>query len=107
MNIIHTRDLYAIDNAVGDYIYIKGTCHNGKSAPYGKVQICRGGDIKEYTVKSRGLTLILIDRSSLVASSLSVYDVCGSTTQADKLASRLNALTSEYFVVLASFDAIG
>ena len=108
MNIIHTRDLYAIDNAVGDYIYIKGTCHNGKSAPYGKVQICRGGDIKEYTVKSRGLTLILIDRSSLVASSsISVYDVYGSSAQADALASRLNALTSEYFVVLASFDAIG
>ena len=108
MNIVHTRDLYAIDNAVGDYIYIKGTCHNGKSAPYGKVQICRGGDIKEYTVKSRGLTLILIDRSSLVASSsISVYDVYGSSAQADALASRLNALTSEYFVVLASFDAIG
>lgn len=108
MNIVHTRDLYAIDNAVGDYIYIKGTCHNGKSAPYGKVQICRGGDITEYTVKSRGLTLILIDRSSLVASSsISVYDVYGSSAQADALASRLNALTSEYFVVLASFDAIG
>ena len=108
MNIIHTRDLYAIDNAVGDYIYIKGTCHNGKSAPYGKVKICRGGDIKEYTVKSRGLTLILIDRSSLVASSsISVYDVYGSSAQADALASRLNALTSDYFVVLASFDAIG
>lgn len=108
MNIIHTRDLYAIDNAVGDYIYIKGTCHNGKSAPYGKVQICRGGDITEYTVKSRGLTLILIDRSSLVASSsISVYDVYGSSAQADALASRLNALTSDYFVVLASFDAIG
>ena len=108
MNIIHTRDLYAIDNAVGDYIYIKGTCHNGKSAPYGKVKICRGGDIKEYTVKSRGLTLILIDRSSLIASSsISVYDVYGSSAQADALASRLNALTSDYFVVLASFDAIG
>ena len=108
MNIIHTRDLYAIDNAVGDYIYIKGTCHNGKSAPYGKVKICRGADIKEYTVKSRGLTLILIDRSSLVASSsISVYDVYGSSAQADALASRLNALTSDYFVVLASFDAIG
>lgn len=108
MNIVHTRDLYAIDNAVGDYIYIKGTCHNGKSAPYGKVQICRGGDITEYTVKSRGLTLILIDRSSLVASSsISVYDVYVSSAQADALASRLNALTSEYFVVLASFDAIG
>lgn len=108
MNIVHTRDLYAIDNAVGDYIYIKGTCHNGKSAPYGKVQICRGGDITEYTVKSRGLTLILIDRSSLVASSsISVYDVYGSSAQADALASRLNALTSDYFVVLASQDAIG
>lgn len=108
MNIVHTRDLYTIDNAVGDYIYIKGTCHNGKSAPYGKVQICRGGDITEYTVKSRGLTLILIDRSSLVASSsISVYDVYGSSAQADALASRLNALTSDYFVVLASFDAIG
>lgn len=108
MNIVHTRDLYAIDNAVGDYIYIKGTCHNGKSTPYGKVQICRGGDITEYTVKSRGLTLILIDRSSLVASSsISVYDVYGSSAQADALASRLNALTSDYFVVLASFDAIG
>ena len=108
MNIVHTRDLYTIDNAVGDYIYIKGTCHNGKSAPYGKVQICRGGDITEYTVKSRGLTLILIDRSSLVASSsISVYDVYGSSAQADALASRLNALTSDYFVVLASQDAIG
>ena len=108
MNIVHTRDLYTIDNAVGDYIYIKGTCHNGKSAPYGKVQICRGGDITEYTVKSRGLTLILIDRSSLVASSsISVYDVYGSSAQADALASRLNALTSDYFVVLASYDAIG
>lgn len=107
MNIVHTRDLYTIDNAVGDYIYVKGTCHNGSSAPYGKVSVCRSGDLKEYTIRYRGLTLLLIDRSSLVVTSSVAYDVYGSSAQADSLASRLNSLSSDYFVVLVSNDAIG
>lgn len=107
MNIVHTRDLYTIDNAVGDYIYVKGTCHNGSSAPYGKVSVCRSGDLKEYTIKSRGLSLVLIDRSSLVVSTIETYDVYGTTSQPDNLASRLNSISADYFIILVSYDAIG
>ena len=107
MNIVHTRDLYTIDNAVGDYIYVKGTCHNGSSAPYGKVSVCRSGDLKEYTIKSRGLSLVLIDRSSLVVSTIETYDVYGKTGQPDNLASRLYSISADYFIILVSYDAIG
>lgn len=106
MNIVHTRDLYTIDNAVGDYIYVKGTCHNGSSAPYGKVSVCRSGDLKEYTIKSRGLSLVLIDRSSLVVSTIETYDVYGKTGQPDNLASRLYSISADYFIILVSYDAI-
>lgn len=107
MNLVHTRDLYTIDNAVGDYIYVKGTCHNGSSAPYGKVSVCRSGDMKEYTIKSRGLSLVLIDRSSLVVSTIETYDVYGTKGQPDNLASRLKSISADYFIILVSYDAIG
>ena len=57
MNIIHTRDLYAIDNAVGDYIYIKGTCYTGNTKPMAQFTVCRSGDINAYDVKKSGLTM--------------------------------------------------
>ena len=107
MNIVHTRDLYTIDNAVGDYIYVKGTCHDGSSTPYGKVSVCRSGDLKEYTIKSRGLSLVLIDRSSLTVSTIETYDVYGTTGQPDNLASRLYSISADYFIILVSYDAIG
>ena len=106
MNIVHTRDLYTIDNAVGDYIYVKGTCHNGSSAPYGKVSVCRSGDLKEYTIKSRGLSLVLIDRSSLTVSTIETYDVYGTTGQPDNLASRLNSISADYFIILVSYEVL-
>lgn len=106
MQLVQSRDLYAIDNAVGDYIYVKGTCANGSSNPYGQVAVCRGGDIKTYDVKNVGLTLFSIDRKTLEVLLITNFPTV-SSTQADTLAAILNAYGSDSFIVLASYNAIG
>ena len=106
MNIIHTRDLYAIDNAVGDYIYIKGTCSTGTTKPVAQLAVCRSGDIKAYDVKKSGLTMFSIDRSSLVVTGIQQFTTV-SSSQADILASIIKSISSENFVALVSYDSIG
>ncbi len=106
MNIVHTRDLYAIDNAVGDYIYIKGTCYTGNTKPIAQFTVCRSGDIKTYDVKKSGLTMFSIDRSSLVVTGIQQFTTV-SSSQADILASIIKSISSENFVALVSYDSIG
>ena len=106
MNIIHTRDLYAIDNAVGDYIYIKGTCSTGTTKPVAQLAVCRSGDIKTYDVKKSGLTMFSIDRSSLVVTGIQQFTTV-SSSQADILASIIKSISAENFVALVSYDSIG
>lgn len=106
MNIVHTRDLYAIDNAVGDYIYIKGTCATGNTKPMAQFTVCRSGDIKTYDVKKSGLTMFSIDRSSLVVTGIQQFTTV-SSSQADILASIIKSISAEYFVALVSYDSIG
>lgn len=55
---------------------------------------------------SRGLTLTVINRSNLSLVSSTNYDVYGSDTNCNTLASALNALGSDKIVVLTSYDAI-
>lgn len=106
MNIVHTRDLYAIDNAVGDYIYIKGTCSTGTTKPVAQLAVCRSGDIKAYDVKKSGLTMFSIDRSSLVVTGIQQFTTV-SSSQADILASIIKSISAENFVALVSYDSIG
>lgn len=106
MNIVHTRDLYAIDNAVGDYIYIKGTCYTGNTKPMAQFTVCRSGDITAYDVKKSGLTMFSIDRSSLVVTGIQQFTTV-SSSQADILASIIKSISSENFVALVSYDSIG
>lgn len=106
MNIIHTRDLYAIDNAVGDYIYIKGTCYTGNTKPMAQFTVCISGDIKAYDVKKSGLTMFSIDRSSLVVTGIQQFTTV-SSSQADILASIIESISAENFVALVSYDSIG
>ena len=82
-------------------MYAKGTGLNhsaNRSVILGGTQIVNSG--------SRGLTLVVINRSNLSVVSNTNYDVYSSDTNCNALASALNALGSDKIVVLTSFDAI-
>lgn len=105
--IVHSRELYVIDEISPNYIYIKGTCASGKSSPQAEVRICRSGDVKSYGVTKRGLTLFTIDRSTLTVTGITTFDVYASNTPTYDLRVTLDSLSADVFAVLVSYDAIG
>ena len=105
--IVHSRELYVIDEISPNYIYIKGTCASGKSSPQAEVRICRSGDVKSYGVTKRGLTLFKIDRSTLTVTGITTFDVYASNTPTYDLRVTLDSLSADVFAVLVSYDAIG
>lgn len=106
MQLVQSRDIYTIDNAVGDYIYVKGTCTAGATTPAAQVKVCRSGEVKTYDINSVGLTMLCIDRSSLVVTKMQNYPVIASTEHCFSLASDMLSTSSDSFIVLASYYSI-
>lgn len=82
-------------------LYARGTGLNHSASR--KVMI--NGKVVNETA-SRGLTLTVIARDTLVVHSTTNYDVYGSDTNCNTLATALNALGSDKIVILTSYDAI-
>lgn len=91
----------AINAANSGKLYVRGTGLNHTASR--KVMI-DGKSVHESS--SRGLTLTVIARDTLVVNSTTNYDVYGSDTNCNTLATALNALGSDKIVILTSYDAI-
>lgn len=91
----------AVNAANSGKLYVRGTGLN--HAATRKVTV-NGKAVHESS--SRGLTLTVVARDTLVVNSTVNYDVYGSDTNCNTLATALNALGSDKIVILTSYDAI-
>lgn len=91
----------AVDAANSGKLYVRGTGLNHGAA---RKVVVNGKLIHESS--SRGLTLTVVARDTLVVNSTTNYDVYGSDTNCNALATALNALGSDKIVILTSYDAI-
>lgn len=91
----------AVNAANSGKLYVRGTGLN--HAATRKVTV-NGKAVHESS--SRGLTLTVVARDTLVVNSTTNYDVYGSDTNCNTLATVLNTLGSDKIVILTSYDAI-
>lgn len=91
----------AVNASNSGKLYVRGTGMNHSATR--KVMV-NGKVVNESS--SRGLTLTVIARDTLVVNSTTNYDVYNSDTNCNTLASALNALGSDKIVILSSYDAI-
>lgn len=91
----------AVNAANSGKLYVRGTGLNHSASR--KVAV-NGKVVHESS--SRGLTLTVVARDTLVVNSTVNYDVYGSDTNCNTLATTLNALGSDKIVILTSYDAI-
>lgn len=91
----------AVDAARSGKLYVRGTGLNHTAT---RRVILNGRTVSE--TNTRGLTLTVIARDTLVVDSTTNYDVYGSDANCDALATALNALGPDKIVILNSYDAI-
>lgn len=91
----------AVNAANSGKLYVRGTGLNHSAT---RKVVLNGKVVSESG--SRGLSLTVIARDTLVVNSTTNYDVYGSDTNCNTLASALNALGSDKIVILTSYDAI-
>lgn len=91
----------AVDAANSGKLYVRGSGMNHAAT---RKVVLNGRVVSESS--SRGLTLTVIARDTLVVNSTTNYDVYGSDTNCNTLATALNALGSDKIVILNSYDAI-
>lgn len=91
----------AINAANSGKLYVRGTGLNHSAT---RKVVLNGKVVSESG--SRGLSLTVIARDTLVVNSTTNYDVYGSDTNCNTLATTLNALGSDKIVILTSYDAI-
>lgn len=88
-----------------------GTSYNCSDTSAGHFALAIKGQVKEYAASTRGLTLLIIDHSSLEVVSHTAFDTYGDDQARIKLAGVLtNIVNGEYgnvIFALASQDAIG
>lgn len=82
-------------------LYVRGTGYNRVASRY----ISLNGT-KVHESSSRGLVLSVINRSDLKVVSHTHYDVYGSDTNCNSLATAMNAIDNTKIIILSSFDAI-
>ena len=91
------------------YIHLKGTCMNNNQPAL--CEVYNGASLDSRTVTSRGLTIYKINRSTLAITLVGNYDVYGDSvssgeTACQHFAQDLDAITSDYFVCIVSYDAV-
>lgn len=91
----------AVDAANSGKLYVRGTGLNHAASR----QVSVNGQVVHES-SLRGLTLTVIARDTLVVNSTTNYDVYGSDTNCNTLATALNAVGSDKIVILTSYDAI-
>lgn len=91
----------ALNAANSGKLYVRGTGLNHTATR--KINL-NGTTVAESS--SRGLTLTVIARDTLVVNSTANYDVYGSEANCDTLATALNALGNDKIVILTSYDSI-
>lgn len=116
--ITYTDETYVITNQVcvtgakgekgkdAATIYVRGTGYNNSAE--GKLEVYDG---KSTTINisnsSRGLTLVTINRDTLALVSRATYDTYGDQNAIKNLYNALNNLSTDVFVCLFSYDAVG
>lgn len=98
-----TADKLSIGANLFDRVRVYGASTNVSGQLAASVSI-NGQIVKSSS--SRGLTVFVYNRSTHAFVSQTTYDVYGSTTARDDLATALNALTSSSVVFIASYDAV-
>lgn len=91
----------AVNAANSGKLYVRGTGLNHSAT---RKVVLNGKVISESG--SRGLSLTVIARDTLVVNSTTNYDVYGSDTNCNTLATALNAMGNDKIVILTSYDAI-
>ena len=91
----------AVNASNSGKLYVRGTGMNHSATR----KVMLNGKVVNET-SSRGLTLTVIARDTLVVNSTTNYDVYSSDTNCNTLATTLNALGSDKIVILTSYDAI-
>lgn len=91
----------AVNAANSGKLYVRGTGLNHAAT---RKVVLNGVVVNESS--ARGLTLTVIARDTFVVNSTTNYDVYGSDTSCNTLATALNALGSDKIVILTSYDAI-
>lgn len=91
------------------YIYLRGAGNNNPMPAL--FTSFNGTTANNVQITSRGLTLLLVNRSDLSIYSQTSYDVYGDgesagIPQCNALASAINNASSSYFVCIVSFDAV-
>ena len=87
-------------------IYVRGTGLNNSAD--GKLEVYDGKNTTiDVTHGGRGLTLVTINRDTLQQVSKNTYDTYGDQNAIKNLYNALNALNSDVFVCLFSYDAVG
>ena len=95
------------------YIAVKGECWHSTAVPQGSFEICNGISEDTYNTQGRGLTLLVVRKSDLsIVYGPVAFDTYGNRTDAgyiacNSLAAKIREYNEEYFICLASKDAIG